>query len=51
MRRPASTFKHPIHPMLIVFPIGLWIFSSALATAKRIKSQAKEHGPLWRFPA
>jgi uncharacterized membrane protein len=29
MRRPASTFKHPIHPMLIVFPIGLWIFSLA----------------------
>ena len=28
MRTPAS-FKHPIHPMLIVFPIGLWIFSLA----------------------
>ena len=27
MRTPASVFKHPIHPMLIVFPIGLWIFS------------------------
>ena len=27
MRSPASLFKHPIHPMLIVFPIGLWIFS------------------------
>ena len=27
MRTPASIFKHPIHPMLIVFPIGLWIFS------------------------
>ena len=26
MRTPASMFKHPIHPMLIVFPIGLWIF-------------------------
>jgi uncharacterized membrane protein len=26
MRTPASIFKHPIHPMLIVFPIGLWIF-------------------------
>lgn len=23
----ASIRKHPIHPMLIVFPIGLWIFS------------------------
>jgi len=27
MRTPASIFKHPIHPMLVVFPIGLWIFS------------------------
>ena len=30
MRTPASIFKHPIHPMLIVFPIGLWIFSLSL---------------------
>jgi uncharacterized membrane protein len=29
MRTPASLFKHPIHPMLVVFPIGLWIFSLA----------------------
>ena len=29
MRTPASIFEHPIHPMLIVFPIGLWIFSLA----------------------
>jgi uncharacterized membrane protein len=29
MRTPASILKHPIHPMLIVFPIGLWIFSFA----------------------
>ena len=27
MRTPASIYNHPIHPMLIVFPIGLWIFS------------------------
>lgn len=27
MRTPASICKHPIHPMLVVFPIGLWIFS------------------------
>ena len=27
MRAPASISKHPIHPILIVFPIGLWIFS------------------------
>lgn len=29
-RTPARILKHPIHPMLIVFPIGLWIFSFVL---------------------
>ncbi|MGZ5138303.1 MAG: DUF2231 domain-containing protein [Burkholderiales bacterium] len=27
MRTPASIAKHPIHPMLVPIPIGLWIFS------------------------
>jgi uncharacterized membrane protein len=27
MSSPASVAKHPIHPMLVVFPIGLWVFS------------------------
>lgn len=27
MASPASIAKHPIHPMLIAIPIGLWIFS------------------------
>ena len=27
MTTPASIRRHPIHPMLIVFPIALWIFS------------------------
>ena len=27
MSTPASIKGHPIHPMLIVFPVGLWIFS------------------------
>lgn len=27
MRSPASIANHPIHPMLVVFPIALWIFS------------------------
>jgi len=27
MSTPASIRRHPIHPMLIVFPIALWIFS------------------------
>lgn len=29
MRTPASICKLPIHPMLVVFPIGLWIFHLA----------------------
>jgi uncharacterized membrane protein len=27
MTTPASIAKHPIHPMLVVLPMGLWIFS------------------------
>jgi uncharacterized membrane protein len=27
MASPASVARHPIHPMLVVFPIGLWVFS------------------------
>ncbi len=27
MRSPASIGSHPIHPMLVSIPIGLWIFS------------------------
>ncbi|HEY3296529.1 MAG TPA: DUF2231 domain-containing protein [bacterium] len=27
MASPASIAKHPLHPMLIAFPIGLWVFS------------------------
>jgi uncharacterized membrane protein len=27
MSTPASIAKHPLHPMSVVFPIGLWIFS------------------------
>ena len=27
MRAPANIAKHPIHPMLVAVPIGLWIFS------------------------
>jgi uncharacterized membrane protein len=27
MASPASIARHPIHPMLIVLPLGLWIFS------------------------
>lgn len=27
MASPASIAKHPIHPMLVGFPIGLWVFA------------------------
>src|SRR5215831_4724683 len=27
MNTPASIRRHPVHPMLIAFPIGLWVFS------------------------
>jgi uncharacterized membrane protein len=27
MHTPASVKGHPIHPMLVVFPVGLWAFS------------------------
>ncbi|MGE5104227.1 MAG: DUF2231 domain-containing protein [Betaproteobacteria bacterium] len=29
MRTPANIARHPIHPMLVPLPIGLWIFSFA----------------------
>lgn len=27
MRTPASIARHPIHPMLVPLPLGLWVFS------------------------
>jgi uncharacterized membrane protein len=27
MQNPASISRHPVHPMLIVLPLGLWVFS------------------------
>jgi uncharacterized membrane protein len=27
MRTPASIARHPIHPMIVPLPIGLWVFS------------------------
>jgi uncharacterized membrane protein len=29
MRTPANIARHPIHPMLVPLPIGLWVFSFA----------------------
>ncbi len=50
MRTPASIFKHPIHPMLIVFPIGLWIFSLACDLI-RLAGALEKLGPPSRFSA
>src|ERR1700748_1738384 len=27
MSSPASVRKHPLHPMLVAIPIGLWVFA------------------------
>jgi len=27
MASPASIKKHPVHPMLVAFPMGLWVFA------------------------
>ena len=42
MRTPARIFDHPIHPMLIPFPIGLWVFSLAADITFRLGGD-----PVW----
>jgi uncharacterized membrane protein len=42
MRTPARILGHPIHPMLIPFPIGLWVFSLAADVAYRLGAD-----PVW----
>lgn len=39
MRTPAQIAGHPIHPMLVTIPIGLWIFSLACDLIARGSSQ------------
>jgi uncharacterized membrane protein len=29
MQTPTSIRKHPLHPMLVMLPVGLWVFSLA----------------------
>ena len=36
MKTPASIAGHPIHPMLVAVPIGLWIFSFVCDLAPRL---------------
>ena len=47
MRTPASIAGHPIHPMLVPIPIGLWIFALACDLAHVFGSG----GPAWRLVA
>ena len=41
MQTPASIARHPIHPMLVPIPIGLWIFSFVCDLI------ARGHGEPW----
>src|SRR5215471_10029839 len=43
MASPASIAKHPIHPMLVAFPVGLLIFS----LISDIIYLARWGGPVW----
>ena len=36
MSSPARIKKHPLHPMLVGLPIGLWIFSLVADVLRRI---------------
>ena len=40
---PARVGKHPIHPMLVVLPLGLWIAALAFDIV-----HAVTHVPIWR---
>jgi uncharacterized membrane protein len=41
MRTPAQIAGHPIHPMLVALPIGMWVFSLA-ADLIRLRSGSPE---------
>lgn len=43
MASPASIAKHPIHPMLVALPIGLWVFS----LISDVIYLMKWGGPVW----
>ena len=42
----ASIAKHPLHPMLVVFPIGLWVAALAFDIVETVTGN-----PLWRMLA
>lgn len=43
MRTPANIAGHPIHPMLVAIPIGLWLFSLVSDLISMFVSQ----NPVW----
>jgi uncharacterized membrane protein len=47
MKTPASIAGHPIHPMLVAIPIGLWIFSLVCDLVYSFGSRNEE----WRLVA
>jgi len=47
MSTPASVKGHPIHPMLVALPIGLWVFSIVCD----IVFHAGWGGPTWKVVA
>lgn len=47
MRTPARIAKHPIHPMLVPIPIGLWLFSFVCDLVFRLGNG----GPNWEIVA
>jgi uncharacterized membrane protein len=42
MKTPANIAKHPIHPMLVTVPIGLWVMS-LVCDLVRASGSANEH--------
>jgi len=40
MSSPASIKKHPVHPMLVVFPVGLWVFALVCDVAHAVSGSA-----------
>lgn len=47
MRTPASIARHPIHPMLVPIPIGLWLFSLFCDLVHRFGAES----PNWEIVA
>jgi uncharacterized membrane protein len=47
MRTPANIARHPIHPMLVPLPIGLWVFSFACDLIFTFGA----HTPVWKTVA